>query len=540
MTIEGQYQDKKALSVLTDGIQDIAEDCVGFANASGGKLLIGIEDNHDMPILSQKISEDQVTKVRRRIGELTINVNINATKQIAQNQGEYIELQVIRNNQTPACTTSGKYLIRDGDSTRPLRPDEQARFMTDRTAFNWELQVSDYPATAYDEDISQRFIDRIRLSDRVSSFIKAKTNTEIHANYLFVRDGKLTHLGMLCIGSREQRALLNTAPVVQCIKFDERGQKIRKWMWDDYKLTPWELVDAVWKEVPDWQESYELPEGMFRKNVPVYDEVVVRELLANALVHRPYTQRGDIFINLHPDRLEVHNPGPLPIGVTPDNILHTSIKRNEHLAKVFYDLKLMEREGSGYDRIYEVLLSNGKPPPTIIESGDRVTVTVFKKIIDPHIIDFITKADQSFQLSQKERICLGLLAQGKSFTVGQLTHELKLESAASLGPWVNRLINFNLVSTSGKTKGKTYSIRKDILRSLDFKGRTTLGAIQPHRLKELILEDLRTYQKAAISEIHQRIGSEIPLYQLQRMLRQMVTTDEIKRVGTKRYTRYTM
>ena len=55
-----------------------------------------------------------------------------------------------------------------------------------------------------------------------------------------------------------------------------------------------------------------------------YDEVVVRELLANALAHRPYTQRGDIFLNLHPDRLEVHNPVVLPIGVTPRNILHTT------------------------------------------------------------------------------------------------------------------------------------------------------------------------------------------------------------------------
>jgi len=57
--------------------------------------------------------------------------------------------------------------------------------------------------------------------------------------------------------------------------------------------------------------------------VPAFDEVVVRELLVNALVHRPYAQRGDVFLNLHPDRLEVVNPGPLPLGVTPQNVLHT-------------------------------------------------------------------------------------------------------------------------------------------------------------------------------------------------------------------------
>jgi ATP-dependent DNA helicase RecG len=83
--------------------------------------------------------------------------------------------------------------------------------------------------------------------------------------------------------------------------------------------------------------------------------------LANALVHRTYSTRGDIFINIFPDRIEIHNPGRLPYGVTPQNILSQSIRRNEHLSKVFYELKLMEREGSGYDLIYELLPGNGKP-----------------------------------------------------------------------------------------------------------------------------------------------------------------------------------
>ncbi len=90
-----------------------------------------------------------------------------------------------------------------------------------------------------------------------------------------------------------------------------------------------------------------------------------RLLLVNALVHRPYTQRGDIFLNLHPDRLEMVNPGPLPLGVTPQNVLHTTVRRNEHLARLFHDLKLMEREGSGFDKIFEVLLSQGRPTPEL-------------------------------------------------------------------------------------------------------------------------------------------------------------------------------
>lgn len=111
--------------------------------------------------------------------------------------------------------------------------------------------------------------------------------------------------------------------MIQFIKYDEQGKKVNKIVWDDFSQSPMEMIEAVWREVPDFRERYELPDGLFRQHVPLYDEIVIRELLVNALVHRPYTQRGDIFLNLHPDRLEVVNPGLLPLGVTPQNLLHT-------------------------------------------------------------------------------------------------------------------------------------------------------------------------------------------------------------------------
>ncbi|MFZ4126324.1 MAG: ATP-binding protein, partial [Rickettsiales bacterium] len=302
MTVENHQLDKKSIRALSD-ISELAKDAVGFANASGGELHIGIEDDADAPPATQRVEDAQVAQLNKRIGELTVHVSYTAQKVTHDNGGEFIRVQVSRNHGAPSSMTDGTYLIRDGDRTRPLRPDELSRFMTDRPSFDWELIATTHSASAYDAALFARFAERIRTSDRVTAFVKAKSNEELLQHYLFVRDGKLTNLGALCVGTREQRAMLNTAPVVQCIKYDDRGQKVRKWVWDDFSLTPWELVDAIWQEIPEWQESYELPDGLFRKHVPVYDEVVVRELLANALVHRPYTQRGDIFINLHPDRL---------------------------------------------------------------------------------------------------------------------------------------------------------------------------------------------------------------------------------------------
>jgi ATP-dependent DNA helicase RecG len=111
--------------------------------------------------------------------------------------------------------------------------------------------------------------------------------------------------------------------------------------------------------------------------------------------------RGDIFLNLFMDRLEVHNPGLLPLGVSPQNILHRSVQRNSHLAKVFYDLKLMEKEGSGYDKIYAILLSAAKAIPVVQEGHDRVSVIIKKRIANKDIINFIDKANTDFQLKIK-------------------------------------------------------------------------------------------------------------------------------------------
>ena len=210
---------------------------------------------------------------------------------------------------------------------------------------------------------------------------------------------------------RAHRAKLLYAPSIQFIKYDEHEQKVNKLLWDDYSNNPKDLIASIMNDVADWKEGIEIADGIFRKNISNYDEAVIRELIANALVHRPYTTRGDVFINLFPDRLEIHNPGMLPLGVTPNNILHKSIQRNPHLAKVFYDLKLMEKEGSGYDKIYEALLSSGKPIPELEENDDRVKVTIRKRIVNKHVIQFIEKVNAEFQLRSKEIISLGLIAQ---------------------------------------------------------------------------------------------------------------------------------
>ena len=299
-----------------------------------------------------------------------------------------------------------------------------------------------------------------------------------------------------------------------------------------------ELVEAVWSAVPDFKETYEIPDGLLRSTVPAYDELVVRELLVNALVHRPYTQRGDIFLNVHPDRLQIVNPGRLPIGVSPQNILHTTVRRNDNLARIFHDLKLMEREGSGFDKIYEILLSQGRPVPELREGADRVEVTVRRRIISARAIDIMTKVDEAYQLRQREKICLGLLAQHELLTARELTQELELPDVEALHAWIGRLTEFHLVQTSGRTKSTRYFVNPELVRDLELPTSTTLQRIEPHRLKALVLEDLRHYPGSSISQINERIGPEISGRRVKRALDELVAQGQVRAEGDRRGRKY--
>lgn len=539
---ENQEIEKKSIKIISGNNPDwdhLARECVCFANAFGGIIYIGIEDNKEAPPSDQKIDRGLLEKISKRIPEITLNVAIHPLIKQAENGGEYIELTVYRNAQTIASTTDGRYFMRISEDCKPILPDDLNRLVSEKSAFVWEIQTTrKIPRNRYDHDKLNQFVIDIKESDRVSDFIKNKDVDELLDYYQFTIGDYLTNLGILWIGKRTDRSQLLYAPIVQFIKYDENDRKVSKKLWDDFSLNPKELIESIWDEIPDWKEGIEISDGMFRKKISNYDEVIVRELLANAIVHKPYTTRGDIFINLYTDRLEVHNPGLLPLGVTPYNILHQSVKRNFHLAKIFYDLKIMEGEGSGFDRMYEVLLSNGKPVPQANEGNDRVVITVNKNFVRDDLVRLMDKANKNYQLRPKEIISLGLVAQHNALSAIEFSKILGLNEPNGIRTWMGRLIEKNLIQTKGKTKGKEYFVNADLLKKLDFKGKTNLKKIETHRLRELIRQDIEIYSKSSIGDIQKRIGPEISLHKIRKELNHLLDKGVICKEGEVRWTRY--
>lgn len=542
MTENSLYDKKSLLTITCKKIdwKEIVKDVVGFSNAEGGTIEFGLEDSCDTPDSQQSIPDSLMVMLVNNVCGKSNGVQVNAERKTYPNGGQTILLN-IRRSKGMATTSDGRVFMRNGDNSEPIGGEDLHRLAEHKGCYDWELQVTNYSISECDSARLEYILTAIRNSDRVSAFIKEKTDMELLHHYALVAEDtdKMTYLGVTFIGTQQQRQRISNAPTLQCFKYDEYGEKINKWTWDEYLQAPDEIIEEVWKDIPDWRESQEISDGLFRRNVMAYDKSLVRELICNAEVHRSHAITGDIFINIHPSHIEVVNPGRLPYGVTPENILHKTKKRNPHYAILMRALKYMDVEGSGYDKMYEILLQQGKKVPVVVEGDDFVSVKVYRRIHSPQVLELMDFADKHYQLRQKQKICLGLIAMHESVTAKELETLLELDNSDDLRPWLQPLIKQGLViSSKVRSRGTEYRVNSTLLRNAEFKGATTLKRIEDYRLKELILEDLKLYKEAKLSEIRERIGSEITVKRIKTQLLKLEEEDIVGRRGSNRWTTY--
>ena len=316
-------------------------------------------------------------------------------------------------------------------------------------------------------------------------------------------------------------------------------KKIRKEDWNDYSMNPKELLLDIEKKAVELAYFDEFPNGLFRNKIRHYDERLIRELLINAIAHKSYTISGDIFIKVFPDRLEITNPGGLPLGITKDNILHSVSRRNPHLIRLLHDLKLMEGEGSGYDLIYEITGRDAKPFPVVYSDFNATTVIQYSKVLNEEavlLIDFIAK---NYQLLQKEYIVLGIVARHNKVPATQLIKELQLTEEERLASYVNKLLEKAILITRGVKKGTEYLLNPKLITSSKINIKPTLKTIEPHRLKALIIEDLERYPKSSIADISKRLP-DVLIVDLRKCIYKMATDGKLIYEGGKTYRKYSV
>lgn len=530
---------KKAIGQKSD-VESLAETCVCFANAQGGTLIIGIEDKQSDPPLKQKINIEEMNKVMSRLRSLTDGVGLVNPEIIThENGGEYFIIKILPSSRTIATTTSGKVLIRISDNCYSVSSEELTDLAAEKNAFQWELVVAQKITLAQaDGEQVAFFLSNIKKSEKVSDFIKQKSDGEILEFYqLLSPEGYLTNLGVLWLGTPAQRARLSYPITFQYLVYNDRGEKIREKKYHFHQYNPMQLLLEIEKEAVELTYASQLTNGLFRETVRNYPKEVIRELLINSIAHKRYTSSGDIFLEVYPDRIVFTNPGGLPIGVSKDNILHERQRRNPHLIQTLHDLKLMEGEGSGYDLVYEKLSLDAKPFPEIESSFTKMAVTVYAGIIDEEALSVIDYINKHFQLTQKESITLGIIATHKKLLSTQLSVMLQLNAEDKMKYWLGSLLDKNILISRGVKKGTEYLLNPDLFSQAKLNLTPSLKTIEPHKLKALILEDLKYNGKSSMKNIQHRLSEVLP-QDIQKTVYKMAKEGEIVTDGAKRNKTY--
>ena len=124
-------------------------------------------------------------------------------------------------------------------------------------------------------------------------------------------------------------------------------------------------------------------EGLYRHDTYELPTKSIREIIANACLHRSYMDSAAIQVSIFDNRIEVDSPGMLYDGLNVTDALSGKSKcRNKAIAEAFQYMKIVEGWGTGLPRLFRQCKEMGLPEPRFEEFGDGIKVTVYRAIGD--------------------------------------------------------------------------------------------------------------------------------------------------------------
>lgn len=133
------------------------------------------------------------------------------------------------------------------------------------------------------------------------------------------------------------------------------------------------LVQSVIAVLP----TNEVIEQALRKTVPMFPPLVVREVVANALIHQDFAVTGaGPMIEVFDDRMEITNPGR-PLVPTERMLDQPPRSRNEKLAALMRRFGICEERGSGIDKVVFQIELFQLPAPLFEAPGESTRIVLF-------------------------------------------------------------------------------------------------------------------------------------------------------------------
>ena len=189
-----------------------------------------------------------------------------------------------------------------------------------------------------------------------------------------------------------------------------------------------EFIKYIFIQLPSSEEIHKV----LRKNVKVYPEIAIRELVVNMLIHQDLSIRGTgPMVEIFNDRIEFSNPGD-PLVETLRFIDHTPKSRNEGMARLMRRMKMCEERGVGIDKVITKIELYQLPAPKFIGEKDSCKVIMYA----PKELKNMSKDDRIRACYQ--HCCLKYIS---SETMTNKSLRERFGISASNYPMASRIIN---------------------------------------------------------------------------------------------------
>ncbi|MCK5538117.1 MAG: putative DNA binding domain-containing protein [Bacteroidales bacterium] len=343
----------------------------GFANAKGGKLFIGKDDNGKIVGVenSKRLMDDIPNKIQNHLG-IICDVNL-----YSENENQYIEIEV--NPHDAPISYRGKYHYRSGSTKQELKGATLNEFLLKKVGKTWEEALEEKATfdEILDEAIEEFKYEAIR-SQRYP-MIKGETDyKKIFSNLRLYVDNSLKRSALVLFGKDPRSYIINAF-----VKIGKFGNSDSELLFQEVvEANAFQLADKTIEilEKKYFKKSISY-EGLNRIETSEYPQKAVRECLLNAIIHRNYFG-PPIQISIYDDKFMVWNSGQLPEELTIEDlrIKHASYPRNSIIADVFFKAGLIETWGRGTIKIIEECQKVGLPEPKFEIMSGGIAVTFFK------------------------------------------------------------------------------------------------------------------------------------------------------------------
>ncbi len=359
-------------------LKPILKNLVAFANTAGGTMIIGKEDSGAVVGIDDVFSAEE--KLASSIAD-SIYPPLMPEIEIVTVQNKTLLVIRVPHWRGPFYIKTegpekGVY-IRLGSTNRIASADIIAEIMRSKanTSFD-QLPIPELDVSAINMEKIEKVFSKVGKIADINNLISMGILVP-YSNKQVCSNG-----GLILFGKDEFREKYFPNSVVRCARFrgDDRVEFI------DQLDVEGSIIDAV-DQVPKFiRRNSRLAakiESTYRKDIPEYSPVAIREVLTNALVHADYSIKGmNPRIAIYSNRLEIESPGMFPFGYTMENFISgVSHVRNKVISRVFRELKLMEGWGTGYKRIKNVCEKQGYQTPVWQENGTSIRVS-----FEPHLI----------------------------------------------------------------------------------------------------------------------------------------------------------